>query len=180
MDTTPSSVKKLWTSIVSNLSKFSTIDFQGAYSHDSAVETQDITQAMTINSNMEKGPWEHTVSHKVVLDIDVPAVLIPSSSPSHSHLYIDKDVPWPLYEKLLRVLAECGIIEEGYAGASIEREYTTLRTPWTIKEGHQKDGDRLQRAKEWADYIGAEVILPPPPEIDDRDRHDDLLDGAPW
>lgn len=67
--------------------------------------------------------------HAPVLDIDVPAQLIPSSTAGHGHLYIDVAMPWPMYEKLLRVLAECGVIEQGYADVSIMRGATYVRTP---------------------------------------------------
>ena len=71
--------------------------------------------------------------HRPVLDIDIAAALIPSSSNGHYHLYLDKTMHWKQYEKLLLVLAEVGIIEEGYAQASIERKYTAVRLPWISK-----------------------------------------------
>jgi hypothetical protein len=71
--------------------------------------------------------------HTLMLDLDVPAVLIPSSTPGHSHLYVDFAIPWDRYEKLLRALADCGIVEPGYVFASIERKHTALRLPWVRK-----------------------------------------------
>jgi hypothetical protein len=71
--------------------------------------------------------------HKVVLDVDIPARLIPSSTEGHFHLYIDKQIPWDNYVDLLGALAECGIIEAGYANASVERGYTAARLPWIKK-----------------------------------------------
>lgn len=73
-------------------------------------------------------------SHKILLDLDVPAKLIPSSTPGHSHLYIDRELTWEAYGKLLHALAEAGVIERGYVGASGERGYTALRLPWIRKE----------------------------------------------
>lgn len=67
--------------------------------------------------------------HRPVLDIDMNAALIPSATPGHFHLYIDKLVPWDAYEKLLQAMADCGIIEQGYADASIERGYSSARLP---------------------------------------------------
>lgn len=71
--------------------------------------------------------------HFPVLDIDVPARYVPSSTPGHGHLYIDKLLNWRQYEELLRVLGKVGIIEEGYAGASIARGHTAVRLPWVGK-----------------------------------------------
>lgn len=66
--------------------------------------------------------------HLPCLDLDVPARLVPSSSPGCSHLFIDVPVTWEHYEQLLDLLARMGIIEEGFAQASIGRGMTMLRT----------------------------------------------------
>lgn len=72
--------------------------------------------------------------HRPILDIDFPAALIPSSTEGHFHLYLDKPMTWKQYRKLLGVLAEVGIIEPGYADASISRGYSSTRLPWIKKE----------------------------------------------
>ena len=74
-----------------------------------------------------------TFMHRPVLDLDMPAELLPSSTPEHFHLYIDKPMTLTKYAKLLHALADAGIIEEGYAAASIERGYTSARLPWVKK-----------------------------------------------
>ncbi|MDR6868746.1 hypothetical protein J2Y69_003370 [Microbacterium resistens] len=71
--------------------------------------------------------------HKVILDIDLPAQLIPSTTPGHFHLYIDKEVPWRRLETLLYALADAGVIEKGYEGASVARGHTAARLPWVKK-----------------------------------------------
>lgn len=71
--------------------------------------------------------------HKVVLDIDFPAKLVPSSTEGHFHLFIDKEVTEKQLFKLVKVLADVGVVEEGYYHASRERGYTAVRTPWTRK-----------------------------------------------
>lgn len=72
--------------------------------------------------------------HCPVLDIDIPAFLIPSSTPGHSHLYIDHPMKWRKYKRLLRALARAGIVEKGYVKASIYRKHTAVRVPWVKKE----------------------------------------------
>lgn len=71
--------------------------------------------------------------HAPVLDIDLPARLVPSSTEGHSHLYFDVAVPWPAYKKLLFALLECGLVEPGYVNASIERGATFVRKPGVVK-----------------------------------------------
>lgn len=74
--------------------------------------------------------------HKILLDLDIPAKLIDSSTPGHHHLYIDHEMAWEDYLELLVALAKAGLVETGYVGASRERGFTALRLPW-IKKGEE-------------------------------------------
>jgi hypothetical protein len=71
--------------------------------------------------------------HAPVLDIDFPAMLIPSTTPGHYHLYLEKAVPHRQYMKLLKALGSAGIIEPGYAAVSRKRGHTAVRLPWVQK-----------------------------------------------
>ena len=71
--------------------------------------------------------------HLPVLDLDVPAVLIPSSTDGHWHLYLDVQVPDAAYWPMLEALATAGVLEGGYVGASKARGYTSVRLPWVKK-----------------------------------------------
>lgn len=71
--------------------------------------------------------------HRPILDVDMDAMLIPSSTPGHHHLYIDKPMSWEDYRKLLDVMAEVGILEPGYVSVAKKRKRTQVRTPWTKK-----------------------------------------------
>ena len=71
--------------------------------------------------------------HRPVLDLDMPAKLIPSSTPGHFHLFIDHPMKWETYEKLLEALAAAGVLEDGYVRASIARKHTAVRLPWIRK-----------------------------------------------
>ncbi len=100
------------------------------------VHAVEQAEGVTSYSNIEKdeglsnllgdGPQR---LHRPVLDLDMNAALIPSATPGHFHLYIDKLIPWHDYETLLQAMADCGIIEQGYADASIERGYSSARLP---------------------------------------------------
>lgn len=80
--------------------------------------------------------------HFPVLDIDFPCRLVESETPGHHHLFIDKAVTWDAYVGVLAALAAAGIIEPGYANASIARGATFVALkPWKNKGG---DGDRTE------------------------------------
>ena len=77
--------------------------------------------------------------HRPVLDIDVPARLVPSSTPGHHHLYLDVDLTWGRYRDLLAALAAAGVIEDGYVRAAEARGATHARLPW-VRKVEQSDG----------------------------------------
>lgn len=95
--------------------------------------TDDINEAHVITSRTKKS----TNLHKVVLDIDMPVKVVPSSTPGHGHLFIDKDLTWEQYDRLLNLLAEIGILEDGYVRAAERRGFTAVRLPW-IKKHHSE------------------------------------------
>lgn len=96
---------------------------------DEASNVSDAELIASLNANGK---------HRPLLDIDFPAAVIPSSTEGHCHLYIDKELEWKDYQKLLNVLADLGIIEHGYRGASLARGYSALRLPWIKKNEEDK------------------------------------------
>lgn len=73
--------------------------------------------------------------HAPVLDLDIPAKLVPSTTPGHHHLFLGKTMSKEAYWKLLDVMAdpEVGLIEPGFVGASKARGYSSVRAPWVKK-----------------------------------------------
>ena len=71
--------------------------------------------------------------HAVTLDIDYPCAVVPSSTPGHFHLYIDKPLTEYEYDLLLGTLAEIGLIGRGYYEHSRVRGFTVVRMPWVNK-----------------------------------------------
>lgn len=71
--------------------------------------------------------------HTVALDIDLPCKVVPSSTGGHFHLFIDKQLTWDQYRQLIEVMAAVGLVEPGYAKASIARKATLVRLPWVRK-----------------------------------------------
>lgn len=72
--------------------------------------------------------------HMPVLDIDYPAKLVPSSTEGHYHLYLDKQITWDAYKKVLEALAEAGLIQAGFRDWSIKRSQSFVRKPGVKKE----------------------------------------------
>ncbi len=92
-----------------------------------------LTSRVSLKSTENYNPFAED-KHKVVIDLDLPAKLIPSTTPDHFHLIIDHEISEAQYFKLLDVMAECGLIEPGYVHASKDRGYTAVRLPW-VKKG---------------------------------------------
>jgi hypothetical protein len=93
---------------------------------------------LILSKRDDAGTW-----HKLLLDIDLPAWLIESSTPGHSHLIIDVDIENETWRKLMIALAEAGVIEEGYMQTSLLRGYASLRPPWRTKN------DELNKPLGW-------------------------------
>lgn len=75
-----------------------------------------------------------TKFHQPLLDLDMRAQIIPSSTPGHGHLYIDKILAHDAYHKLLTALRDAGIIEHGIVEQFERHGATTLRLPHIKKE----------------------------------------------
>lgn len=112
------------------------------------VETTDLAEAQAVSSEIRESANPLEVGmHYVLLDLDVPAQLVPSSTPGHSHLYIEKPVHWYQLDEILTALANAGVIEPGYAEVSIKRRATFLRLPWVKKQPRPAtDPDHLDLA----------------------------------
>jgi hypothetical protein len=107
-----------------------TVDSGEAWPSEPDREAASPAEASIIASRIPGDENEHTV----MLDLDVPARLIPSTTPGHYHLYIDVKVSWSRYQRLLHALERAGILQPGYVKASIARGYSALRLPWVRKE----------------------------------------------
>jgi len=77
---------------------------------------------------------KNLVRHAPVIDLDIPCILLDSSTPGHHHLIIDKEISWSAYLKVLGALADAGLVEDGYRDASEKRGYSAIRLPWVKKE----------------------------------------------
>jgi len=106
------------------------------------VKVAEVGEADIIASQITGSP-----KHTIMIDLDVPARLVPSSTPGHTHLYIDTPTSWDAFCVLLDALVIAGVLEEGYANASKARGYTALRLPWIKKEASPAEVCRVEYAE---------------------------------
>lgn len=99
-------------------------------------EGAEVILSLSGNTRRTVNSWgaEHEANlHRPVLDLDFPAALVPSSTPGHFHLYLDKEMTWSDYKYLICAFETVGLIEKGYKEASLAREFTSVRLPWVKK-----------------------------------------------
>lgn len=85
--------------------------------------------------------------HQVLLDLDMSAKIVPSSTPGHGHLYINKVLRHDQYYYLLTALRNAGIIESGIVKQFEKHGCTTLRLPHVKKEPlpHEPEVDNSKK-----------------------------------
>lgn len=71
--------------------------------------------------------------HRLVIDVDHPLWVLPSSTPGHGHLYVDVPMTWFHAVDILEAMSEAGVVEPGYVASSKARGYTAVRLPWVSK-----------------------------------------------
>lgn len=71
--------------------------------------------------------------HRPIIDLDIGATLVPSSTPGHGHLYIDVPMSFDTMIALIDALASAGVVERGWSRAVRNRGMTLVRPPWVKK-----------------------------------------------
>jgi hypothetical protein len=114
---------------------YAVTDFsRGGSSRDIESQRNATTKVERLADANLVGSRDYMGKHCPVLDLDVPALLVPSSTVGNNHLYIRKPMSWHHYTMLLQTLCYVGLLEDGYVGASLNvHEQTFARTPWTKK-----------------------------------------------
>jgi hypothetical protein len=102
------------------------------YADDNRYEVSSYEEANLVSSSLSDR-LSFKSDHMPVLDIDFEAHLEPSSTPGHYHLYLNRRLTWENYQKLLDVMQEIGLLEQGFVKLSKERGATFARKP-----GHKK------------------------------------------
>jgi len=101
----------------------------------------ELEHALLLGSKL-KSPFavqgEGEGSYALLLDLDVPAQLLPSSTPGHAHLYVDAFMTKDQHDAVMVALRDAGVIQPGYAESALTSQYgATLRPPW-VKKGEDK------------------------------------------
>lgn len=92
--------------------------------------------------------------HMPILDLDFPHHFEPSTTPGHTHFYIDTPLSKTKWAVLMLVLGWCGIVEAPFVAWSLRRGGNFVRIPGTSKvtEGETRHSNygwfrRLKDAK---------------------------------
>jgi hypothetical protein len=112
--------------------KLGKADLTVEYSEILPEEVTNLEEANVVLSLLEgTGPEPR---HAPVIDIDIPHVYVPSSTPGHGHLYLDINMSNRAFWVLMEALVNAGVVEQGYLNASRARGYASVRLPWVKKE----------------------------------------------
>lgn len=78
--------------------------------------------------------------HAIVLDVDMPAELRPSSTPDHYHFiaYPKKTVPWEQMERFMEAAADVGLISRAYLRHCKQRRMSMVRRPGVPKVNFER------------------------------------------
>jgi hypothetical protein len=100
------------------------LDVERTYRDNKApVPEPDINKSNLIGSLLPNG------LHGPCIDLDFPCRLYPSRTSGHFHLYLERELPWESYDKLLTAFYQTGLIQMGFYKAAINRQQTFLRPP---------------------------------------------------
>lgn len=131
-----------------DLTKWRGIDWKRAGTSDKMAESDGRSPAASLpvtevlDSHLADCPADLHPSelchHMPMVDIDLQAVLLGSTTAGHHHLYVNHTVYWKDYKALLKAMAQVGLIEQGYCNVSIARGGTSLRAPW-IRKGKESE-----------------------------------------
>lgn len=102
----------------------------GTHEDKGVVEVSSQQEANLISSKVVGSKNRHAP----VLDFDLPIQVYPSSQVGHYHLYIDKDISWNHYVRILKALKAAGLVEAGYVDAALENGYSAVRPVGVVKE----------------------------------------------
>jgi hypothetical protein len=100
-----------------------------------------------VSTSLHRGTRNGSRAHALLLDIDIEAWLVPSSTPGHSHLYVDLVTDWDKLKRFLDAALEIGLIQPGFHRAACDRGFTSLRLPWVRKD--QPVENRIMAQQDW-------------------------------
>jgi hypothetical protein len=100
---------------------------------DTAVEAGSAAIAASGFASVVEIARTEQSGHRVHMELTRPAVLFPSRTEGHSHLYTEHVMTWDNYlDKCLRGMMTLGIVQKGFFDAAESRGMSHLRIPATI------------------------------------------------
>ena len=106
-----------------------------------AVEGQTIGDVQPVPDYLEHkqmhdllGSLTKSGLHAPCIDLDFPVQLRPSSAPGHFHLFLQTEIPWEDYLKLLTVMEEIGLVQKGVLEVAKQRKQTVVFEPGKKQE----------------------------------------------
>lgn len=132
----------------------------------SITDGTDEGEVNVVSSKHKKGKSKSR-KHKPLIDIDFPAALIPSSTPGHFHLYLDKDMDEEQYMSFLLTLRSHEIIADGNVNQMGNHGATFLRLPW-VKKQDLEDGPEENTPSDFLDSLD-QILMNASPNIMHRE-----------
>lgn len=96
-----------------------------------------LKKANLITSVVKATKGKPVETHRLMLDLDFDAALVSSSTPGHHHLYLDKELTKEQMDKVVAVLNEVGILQDGVKNGYNRRGALSLRLPWVDKNSYE-------------------------------------------
>jgi len=117
-----------------------------------------VKKANLVTSVVKSTKGKTNEMHRPLLDLDFEVSVLPSSTPGHNHLYIDKEMSKEDLDKLVNVLNEVGLLQNGIKNGWNRRGALSLRLPWIDKnvyEDNKFDYDEYERKRKIQEKIAA-------------------------
>jgi hypothetical protein len=139
------------------------LDETAAYSNSKApIPEPDINKANLIGSLLPNG------EHGPCIDLDFPCRLFPSRTQGHFHLYLERELSWEDYEKLLLVMHKIGLVQYGFYKSAVDRKQTFLRPPGVFQPSCTTTVSDNSEVLALIDLVRAAVGTGPPRDELDR------------
>lgn len=157
----PVNTRKLWAQLPKFMKKHRTVRTD-LLSYDQAFDSRPAESVKERDATVDEANIITSIDgesfgmyHRPVIDIDFESALVPSSTPGHYHLYIDKLIPSQDYFDLLDALAKVELVQPAVAKYARERGYSAVRLPWISKDSGR---DNAYDPAEWDGNLESEII----------------------
>lgn len=87
-------------------------------------------------------------NHMPVIDLDLPCTLVPSSTPGHFHLYINKEMSFGEFLSMLQAMTDTGVVQPGFNRFTRERGQAFVRYPGYTKEDELREMEKSELIRE--------------------------------